>query len=238
MAGQVLNSLKDFWFALTETYTLMWLGITNSFYNLGILLVDFFYFWKNSLLRKINWELFWQYAFLDPYAISTREGSRVNLKKENLIYGETPYFSIYKILKYINPTKDDIFYDLGSGRGSVIFFINIYLKIRAIGIEIIPSFVKNSNHIKAKLNLQNIEFLHGNFLDYDINDGTIFYIAGTCFDDDIVEKIVQKVKEFKTGTWVISLSYPLNSPYLKVEKTFVLPYSWGKGTVYIHRKIS
>lgn len=214
------------------------MGIANSFYNFCILILEFFLFGTNSLLRKISWKLFLQYAFIDPYAVSSKEGSHIALNKENLIYGETPYFTLYKILNYIKPTKDDIFYDLGSGVGKAVFFTNAYFKIKSIGIDIIPSFIQNSKCIKQKFKLENIEFYQGNFIDFDIKNGTIFYIAGTCFDDDMIDKITQKIKEFKTGAFVITLSYPINSPYLQLEKIFVLPYSWGKGTVYVHRKIN
>ena len=230
--------IKQFFKILIEPFQLLWLAINNSFYNMGLALLEMFVFFNNPKLRKVAFALFKQYALVDPYRISSNEASHININRDNLIYGETPWYSIHKILKYINPGPNDVFYDLGSGRGKVAFFVSVFFKIKAIGIDLIPTFIKNSENLQKQLNLDDVKFTKGNFIDMDISDGTIFYIAGTCFDDDMIDAVLEKIKQLNDNSWVITLSYPLNSPHLTLEKTLILPYSWGKGTVFIQKKVS
>lgn len=217
---------------------LLFTYIINIFYNFFLFILEVFLFYKIKLLRQVDYKLLMKYALIDQFKISAIEKNLIDLPQKNLTYGETPWISIYKILKEIEIKQNDIFYDLGSGNGRVVFFVNIYFKIKSIGIELIPTFVKYSREIAEELNLKNVFFIEDNWLEQDISNGTIFFITGTCYDDFILFKSQEKIKkELKKGSIIISLSNPLYCESLKLLNTKKLPFSWGKSTVYIYEKI-
>ena len=155
-----------------------------------------------------------------------------------LTYGETPYSTMRKIFDKINFSAGDIFIDLGSGVGQVVFFVNMYYKVSAAGYDLVPFFIEKSRAIKKELNLYNIEFIEGDFLKEDISYGTIFYINGKAFNVDIIEEVMKKLYTLKNGSTIISIGYPFLLPYLQIKNKSTHFFSWGWDDVYIQKKIS
>lgn len=220
-----------------ETLKYLLIYIKNLLYNFVLLIIEVFYFSKYLWWWRLRFYLAWFYFFYRPYQIIKTEIHLTKLSFESLIYGETPLVTLRKILQNIKVTSGDVFFDLGSGRGSVVFFVNLYYKIKSIGLDVVPTFIRNSIKIKEKLKLSNVSFKLTNILEEDFSAGSIFYLTPTTWEEDIVKRIVQKLGDIKTGSFIISVSVQLKAPYLKQIKYEISYFSWGKSRVYYYKKI-
>jgi len=155
-----------------------------------------------------------------------------------LTYGEIYYFTARNILKNINFSSEDLLIDLGSGRGKMVFFASIYYGARAIGLDIMPTFVKKSSLVASKLKLKKVEFLEQDFRNYDFSKSTVIYLAGTCLSDESISLLLKSLKSAPVGAKIISLSYPLRSDFLNVISKNKMSFSWGSSMVYVHEKLS
>jgi len=88
---------------------------------------------------------------------------------------------IYNLIKLANPTKNDVFYDLGSGYGDILRFFYAKTKVRrAVGIEVdhkryLISIEKTRDEFGRKL--KNVDFWCTPFQDYNFSDATIIYCS-------------------------------------------------------------
>lgn len=215
---------------------LLKIGFANRFYNMGLRIREFLSFIGTSWYIKLSLNLLFSYFFSSPFSIVMKEGAQTGVSKDNLVYGETPLITMRDILKEAGVTKRDIFYDLGSGRGMTVFLANLYFAIPAAGIEALPTMADKSYKIKEKMGLKEVQFYQGNFLQADISFGTIFYIAGTTFDDETIQKLKKKLSGFKKGVKIITLSFPIESPYFKLIKKKRFKFSWGEAEVCFHER--
>jgi SAM-dependent methyltransferase len=125
---------------------------------------------------------------------------------EQFTYEATPYNFIKYFLKVLKPKESDVLYDLGSGYGRIPLYGALTSPGKYIGIEIVPERVKKSNEIKRKLNIETAFFWEGNVLNYDLEDGTIFFLFNPFVIDTLnqvgnrLEKIAQK-HPIKIVTW-------------------------------------
>lgn len=124
-------------------------------------------------------------------------------------YGEILHESVEDLIKLIGVTKDDVFYDLGSGNGKVVlqFFINSPAS-KAYGIEYFPerSFIseralKKAYKLFPKLldsddriisyQIKNIKNIH--YLD----NATIIFMCSTCYPSELLDIIYKKIEDLK-----------------------------------------
>lgn len=200
-------------------------------------MIEVLKFYSDPLLRKVDIELFKTYAFKDQFTVSAEESMDIfSLEKEELTYGEAIWSSIDQILKFINPDKDMVFYDLGCGTGRVCFFANIKYHLKAYGIDLLPTFINNAEKIKNKFSLEDVHFIKNNWLNFDFSNADIIYVAGTCLNDETLSELTNKLKSIKKNTYVISVSNELKSEDLSLVKRMYLPFSWGRANVFISIK--
>jgi hypothetical protein len=226
---------------VTNFLKLLFIALTNPFYNLGLGLWELSVFWRFGWWWRLRALLFIYYFADSPFAVVKREGPRLPVPLQNLIYGETPCISIQKILLELNPGSDDCFVDLGCGRGLSVFFARQYLNIPAIGIELVPTFVSRAQKIARRLKLSGVEFIRENLswiVAEQIGRGTIFYLAGTAFDDELLNKIATRLETLPPGVRLITLSEPFPSPLFRVTAIKSCYFSWGKTEVYYQEKLN
>ena len=219
-----------------EDIYLFYINIKNLFYNFFLYLVEISLFYSNSLLRKVDLDLMKSYAIKDQFSVSIEESKIIfpNIREE-LTYGEAIWSSLKKVFDYIKPEKEMIFYDLGSGIGRVCFFTAIKYELNSKGIELLPTFIKNANKIKDKYKINNLEFIEKNWLDIDISDADIIYIAATCLSDETIELLDNKFKTLKEDSIIVSVSVDFKNNDIETLKHFYLPFSWGMADVYVSK---
>ena len=217
---------------------LFYINIKNAFYNFYHFIIEVINFYPNEKLRKVDIELFKKYAFRDQFTVAIEEGKDMFPdSKEELTYGEAIWKSIDKVLKYIEPKAGQKFYDLGCGTGRICFLAQIKYNLKVAGIELLPTFVDNARRIAHKFNIENINFIQADWLEYDLSDADIIYVAATCLENDTLLLLTQKLEDLNTGTHIISVSHQIKSNKIQLIKKMNLPFSWGKADVFIGKVV-
>jgi len=175
----------------------------------------------------------------NPYRVVRREGPSTGLKEGDLIYGETLNLTFKAILDSLDVNPCDVFVDLGCGRGMGLFFIHFLYGLPCLGYEAIPTFVRKACRLRCELGAPGIEIVQKSFLECEPKEGTIFFVAGTTFDDATLEGLARLLAGTPPGTRIISLSSPLAVPGFAVFRREEHLFSWGTSTVYLqHRPAS
>jgi hypothetical protein len=113
-----------------------------------------------------------------------------------------------KIFDIVEIRSEDVFYDLGSGDGRVVSFVNKHFRIRSVGIErsiFLYLFCKIRYYFKRK---NGLIFKHTDLFKEDLSKSDIIFIYGTPIR--IREKLLEKIKiNVKKGTRIISYRFSL-----------------------------
>lgn len=212
-------------------------GMVSWLHGLKVLIFDFLFI----LFQPRLWKLA-AISFYFPYHLARWEAERLDLKKtgltsRDLTYGETPYYSVKKIIKEIRPGgAEDLFVDLGSGIGKIVFFTALYFNLESLGIEINPALFRAADEIREKLKIKKAVFVAGNVLGEDFSRGTIFYLHGTSWGEEVFKKLVAKFEETRPGALILSVSHPLQADFLKFVKKIKIDLNWGREPLYIYQR--
>lgn len=108
-------------------------------------------------------------------------------------YGTSEFLN--NIFDSVQPRKDDVFYDLGSGYGIVLFHgAKNYPEAKFKGIEILDERFNMSVTLLEENGLRNVELFNEDMFNCDFSDGTIFYIYNPLFED-IYPKLINRLHE-------------------------------------------
>ena len=194
-----------------------------------------FLFKKKFLLLNLKYLYF--YPWGRCHQLVATEGRHKGIVRKTLTYGETLYLTAWKVFVFAEIKENDIFYDLGSGTGNVVFFCNILYGIKSLGIDAIPTFIKISNRIKEELDFHNVTFLEGNFLDLDFSRGTVFYIVATVYDPLTRAALAEKFIDAPMGARVVIVTHKMDVPHLNLVKEAVSLFAWGYEKIYLYVRI-
>ena len=82
-----------------------------------------------------------------------------------------------------------------------------------------------------------VEFIHGDLFDLDINPYSVVFVNSTCFDDRLMERIGEKVESMPPGAVVVTLTRHLpSSCFTLTEPSLPLRMSWGVTKVHFYQK--
>jgi hypothetical protein len=113
--------------------------------------------------------------------------------------------------------------------------------VAATGVEQIPEFVERGKHIAKSADLHSVRLLHQDIIDADLSDATIIYLYGTCLEDEMIERLIEKFTHSQRGTRFITVSFPLSdycqANLFRVKDEFTLRFPWGRAGVYIQERI-
>lgn len=214
--------------------------ICNWCYLLFLSLFEGLLFGFNRDLINIETQLYNHYFKINQFYIALRDGLKLAPKDiTSLTYGETSWFAIKGILDTVQATNNDIFYDLGCGTGRTVFFARIYYGLKkAVGIDIIPTFIETAQKVALNTGMDGVSFIKNDILKTSLKNGTIFLAVITvCYNNAMIEQLKSKLKEIPSNSWVITVSCPLICDHLKVVQTKYLFYSWGIAKTFFHKKI-
>jgi predicted RNA methylase len=201
---------------------------------------------KKSLARKIFEEL---YSKENGYLISRQARKKRGINDRKLTYGEVKFDSFYKIIREVSPTFNKVFYDLGSGNGKAVILASLFGDFKKlVGIEILDELVASAQRILSKYkrllkeNLpekleQEIKFVKGDMLKSDFSEADVVFTHSTCFDEEFMRALAEKMEGLKKGSFVITITQQLPSPLFRQIKKDTIDLSWGQGTVYFWEKI-
>mgnify|MGYP005628642661 CR=1 FL=1 len=184
------------------------------------------------------------YKDLSGFGVAQNEYETIRQNGGNPTYGEITYESTENLFNILKLTKNDVIYDLGSGVGK--FIIQAYLNTpvkKAVGVELSSTRIKRANEALARLKAQNnlrknasIEFREDNFSNTDISDATVIYICSTCFSQELMKTIKDKMLTCKKGLQVATLKTLPPDPNYRYIATYSLPMTWSNGSsVHIYK---
>lgn len=193
-------------------------------------------YYPNPDFRKIDIYILRNYILQNPYRIC-KEFLKDRGEKNVYTYGETPLTTLEKIVKECNIGSQDVFYELGSGRGRSCFWIKYFVKCRVVGVEYVPDFVKIASKAGRLYEVDDVKFVYRDILDADISDATVIYFYGTSSETPFIMNLIEKLKKLPSGTKIITVSYPLTAysekPVFELVKTFPAEFTWGEADVYL-----
>ena len=161
-------------------------------------------------------------------------------KKYNLTYGELTSDGLKTMLSGID-TENKVFYDLGSGKGSVVInAINNFKNLKkAVGIEIVKDRHNDAIKRREKEDLKDkIEFIEEDIFSdkVSLKDADIIYISNLCFNEEMNNNIAKKIdNEVKSGTIVFtSRKIPLEN--VSETSNTSVKQTWMNGSnIYINK---
>jgi hypothetical protein len=126
-----------------------------------------------------------------------------------LHYVPSSYSDIFFLLKYVGLTGEDVFTDLGSGMGRVVFAASWAGAKRSVGADILPDLceIAEANRRKSRLANRDISFLCENAKDVDLTGSTVIFIYHS-FGGDTLRTVLQNAKRVR------DLSRPLRIIYM------------------------
>jgi hypothetical protein len=116
------------------------------------------------------------------------------LEPEMVFYQKTPARIVFELVDKCNFTKEDVFYDLGSGLGQVVLLVNLLAGVITKGVEFEPAFCDYSRDCATKLNLSNITFINADARQADYSDGAIFFMY-TPFNGGILQEVLEILRK-------------------------------------------
>ena len=90
-------------------------------------------------------------------------------------------------------------------------------------------FLTQEERKKIHLKCQTIE-------NTKIEGYTHYFIAWTTWDEKTKKKIIKELESIKNQITVITTTYSICSKKFKIIKSYLTLFSWGIGTIYIHKK--
>jgi len=142
-------------------------------------------------------------------------------------YGETPLSTFATLAKLANLQPQDRFMDLGSGRGKLCFWSALWLGCQAIGVEQVPSFVRQARWL-AKIFRVPVRFDLGRMEEMDLSSASVVYLYAMEWDETVLQRMAQ-------GARLISVGEPVDEGF-EILHTVRAVYPWGETEVYIQRR--
>jgi SAM-dependent methyltransferase len=115
-------------------------------------------------------------------------------------YSPAFYGRLERMVDYLKLGAEDVFVDMGCGKGRVVFFVALQKIKKVIGVEVDDSLIAAARENLGNLRVRNspIELVHADGADFDVSEGTVFYMFNP-FGLKTVEKVISRIKESLTG---------------------------------------
>jgi SAM-dependent methyltransferase len=95
---------------------------------------------------------------------------------ESIVNVATPYEICRQFFHVVDVGADDLVVDLGCGDGRFLLYGALVTSARFRGVEIIAERAATARAAAARLGLEQIEVLHGNVLEFPLDEGDFFYL--------------------------------------------------------------
>jgi hypothetical protein len=118
---------------------------------------------------------------------------RKQREPEMVSYQQTPARIIVELIERANLTRDDVFFDIGSGVGLVPMLVVLLSEARAVGVEFEPAYCSYARKRAADLALAQVTFVNADARDADYSDGTVFFLY-TPFTGAILRDVLEKLR--------------------------------------------
>ena len=114
---------------------------------------------------------------------------------EQSVQDGTDYYLTDQILERLDLKASDVFYDLGSGHGRVIFWTAFSTAIgKAVGIEYVSEWANRASDLALKHNISDrAVFINSKVQNVDFSDGTVFFLYNP-FQASTLARVTEKLQ--------------------------------------------
>ncbi|MDD5119702.1 MAG: class I SAM-dependent methyltransferase [Candidatus Omnitrophica bacterium] len=111
-------------------------------------------------------------------------------------YQSAFYGRLEKIIKYLKPSSEDVFVDLGCGKGRVVFFVALKRFKKVIGVELDQGLYAIAQENLRRLRIQRspIELFNIDAANFEAKDATIFFMFNP-FGAKTLENVLNNIKK-------------------------------------------
>jgi SAM-dependent methyltransferase len=109
---------------------------------------------------------------------------------EMVFYQKTPGRIVLELIRRADLTRQDVFFDLGSGLGQVATLVKLLTPAVSKGVEIDAAFCFYAKTCADELNVQGIEFINQDARMANYSMGTVFFMY-TPFEGQMLRDILQ-----------------------------------------------
>ncbi|MBS0620478.1 MAG: class I SAM-dependent methyltransferase [Verrucomicrobia bacterium] len=151
-------------------------------------------------------------------------------------YGETPLKGLMEIAKAANLKKEDLWLELGCGRGKGLFFLHHWLSCKVIGIDRIPFFIQTAQQIGNQETIFRCEEM----LSANLDEASVIYLYGTCLKDEEIAQLCDRFARLPSAVRLITVSYPLSDYDARFStlREITISFPWGKTEVYLNSRVA
>lgn len=140
------------------------------------------------------------YYYDKEFGIETRRWylfrDEISLHKDMHIYRPVSYEKLIQIINELKLSHEDVFVDLGCGKGRVIFLVAMQTIKRVVGVELNKKLVdiakRNLSYLKLKKTP--VEIVDTDAAVFDVNCGTVFFLFDP-FGPKTLTKIIDNIEE-------------------------------------------
>jgi SAM-dependent methyltransferase len=200
--------------------------------------------WQKSLNLPDHLKIFQQlYQTVNGFYLSQQ--ARTRCDAIDYTYGEIEFLPFIALLSLSKIDHNTVFYDLGCGVGKAVLACAMIYPVRhSVGVELLAELhVTACQQAKKLAALENyheqakkISFIHGDFLDVNLNDATFIFINSTALFNPTWKKICTRLENLPHLVTVITTSKPLPSADFIVIVQTQIEMGWGIVQAYIHQR--
>jgi len=129
-----------------------------------------------------------------------------SLEPEMVYYQKTPARLIFELADKVRFSKQDVFFDLGSGLGQVAILVNLLTGVKTVGVEFEPVFCEYATNAAKELNLSGVTFINTDARTADYSEGTVFFLY-TPFRGEILEEVFELLRKQALMKKIIVITY-------------------------------
>lgn len=191
---------------------------------------------KTLLLADLRWALL--ALGNSPYRSGTFQQHLVSQQnradKAAFVFGETPWFTVKKMLQKAQLQRGGTFVDLGSGVGRVVLYASWFFGAKSIGYEVLSQRHQQAEQVVQCSGVAGVTLLCQDLASADLERADVVYLVWTCFCQESRARAVASLGLLQPGARIIAATHPIDSEL--VEHTCSEPawYSWGRGTVHYY----
>ena len=161
---------------------------------------------------------------------AVRRAQRRRLRRPDVIFVPTPPETVDEMLRQAHLNRGDVLYDLGSGDGRIPIAAAKQYGVRAVGIDIDPKLVAESNEAARREGLDKlVTFRNEDLFAADFRDATVV----TLYLSDTLNVMLRPklLRELRPGTRIISHDFRMGD--WAPEKSIRVPWKNLYRTVYV-----
>ncbi len=188
-----------------------------------------FLFYRRPRFALLDLAFGLSYLFSNPFSLCRRTMQKRG-EQEIHAYGETPLAAWKKIAAIARIGRDDVFLDLGCGRGKLCFWTACWIGCKTMGVDWVPAFVRRGSLLARLFRLKHLQFTQAALSEISLKEATVLYLYTFHPEEERLD-----FSQLPSGARVITVSEELSHPDFRVEASLPVQFPWGETELFIHR---